>query len=91
MKGPDTNSRIEMVLPSAKNGFTRRSVSTPCTFELSTDPSGLAVMLPYLTPLLVSFRLWTFQLLGQSDREVASRSQVSGDLVGEHLLQSETE
>ena len=43
---PTTNSRIDIVLPCAKNGLTRRSGSTPCTFDVSTVPEGVAVMVP---------------------------------------------
>ena len=45
-KAPTTNSRIEIVPPWAKKGRTRRSGSTPATREVSTVPSGWAVMVP---------------------------------------------
>src|SRR6267154_2232388 len=48
---PTRNSRMEIVLPSAKNGRTRRSLFTPLTCVVSTLPSGLAVIEPNETPL----------------------------------------
>ncbi|PYQ49353.1 MAG: hypothetical protein DMF78_18485 [Acidobacteria bacterium] len=43
---------MEMVPPCAKSGRTRRSVSTPSTCAVSTDPSACAVIAPYEIPLL---------------------------------------
>src|SRR5262249_33888163 len=54
LKAPTRNSRMEIVLPSAKNGRTRRSGFTPSTFEVSSVPSGLAVIDPKEIPLLRS-------------------------------------
>ena len=61
---PTRNSRMEMVLPSAKKGRTRRSGFTPLTCVVSTLPSGLAVIEPNDTPLASSWRVtgWPFFL-----------------------------
>src|SRR5262252_5619185 len=53
---------MEIVDPSAKNGFTRRSVSTPTTWEVFTEPSGFPVMLPNPTPLAKSGSVTDFFL-----------------------------
>jgi len=37
---------MENSLPSAKKGLMRRSASTPGTLEVSTEPSGLPVIVP---------------------------------------------
>ena len=42
-KGADHELRIEIVEPSEENGFTRRSASTPATFDVSTVPLPIPV------------------------------------------------
>ena len=66
------NSLNELMLPSAKNGFTRRSASTPSINDKSTAPAEFAVTIPYLIPLLFK-TAETVRPLARAMAMVASR------------------
>ena len=87
---PTTNSRMEIVEPSAKNGFTRRSVSTPSNLR-SVDRAvwigGDAAVLHTLAGQLQGD--WLLSLLRLGDRQIARGSQISGDLIRQHFLQAQ--
>src|SRR5215471_3711734 len=81
---------MDIVDPSAKNGFTRRSVSTPITCDVFTEPSRFPVMLPNCTPLVkrgsvTDFFFFSATVTARS--RVARRSAVISS--GQHFPQAE--